>query len=195
MDNQIEFNINLEKMIDEMKLLEYKKNKKIDNFSFKIKNYKKKINKYKEIETNNVEKKIRQSMYIDTCNEMILHFEEEINNVKDEHYKEIEFMKDVIWNKFNDNFEIIDDKSVIVKEDNYIYYLPSARITFRKAKKYISDEKVFINFLEENNVNENIETILEKCQIWDGTIQYKVNGFDKVVQGLSLTYGVEIKFM
>lgn len=194
MDKQIELNMDLENLIQHIKDEEYKLNKKLNLFRFRISDYTKKIKKAEKFSNNLNEK--RANIYIETCKCMIDKYNNDINEAKEMFNADYEYTKQQIWQLLNTAIinSVIEIETLMENEKCIVYSIPSAKLAFQKQFIKVSNEKELKAFLVGNNLDfinpndysidfESFKKELTICE--DDTIIYENDGL--IVDGVSLT--------
>lgn len=191
---QIELNIELETLIQNLKDSEFKLSKKLNAFNYKIKDYNKKIKKAEKLKNDDLN--TRACIYIDTCNKMIEHYTNCINDAKEMFKSEYEYTRQQIWEHLNSAIinSYIEPSTLIENDKCIVYSIPSAKLIFQKQFIRVTDEKELKSFLLGNNLDyinpsdysidfESFQKELTICE--DNTIIYEQDGI--IVDGVSLT--------
>jgi hypothetical protein len=157
-NEQIALNVAIEEMILDYKAELYKIKKKKNIYDYRIKMYEKNIKKFTQYSnTNDQLLEIRANLYLSTCDEMIKKSERYIKDIAEEIKEKEEYLKYEIWNLLFEtiNNKIVNENTILSKNDLLIYAIPSAKIYFKKQEIIISDEERLYNFLIKNKLEKD----------------------------------------
>jgi hypothetical protein len=157
-NEQIALNVAIEEMILDYKAELYKMKKKKNIYDYRIKMYEKNIKKFTQYSnTNDQLLEIRANLYLSTCDEMIKKSERYIKDIAEEIKEKEEYLKYEIWNLLFEtiNNKIVNENTILSKNDLLIYAIPSAKIYFKKQEIIISDEERLYNFLIKNKLEKD----------------------------------------
>jgi hypothetical protein len=157
-NEQIALNVAIEEMILDYKAELYKMKKKKNIYDYRIKMYEKNIKKFTQYSnTNDQLLEIRANLYLSTCDEMIKKSERYIKDIAEEIKEKEEYLKYEIWNLLFEtiNNKIVNENTILSKNNLLIYAIPSAKIYFKKQEIIISDEERLYNFLIKNKLEKD----------------------------------------
>lgn len=193
LEKQISLNMTLEALIDEYSFEEAKKTKKIKAFQYKIKAYENKIKSIEKYKTSE-DLKERSKIYSLTCENMIEKLKKDIQEIKEDLNYKHQYVVESCWELLSEaiNNNIIHKDTVLKKDDNLIYMLPSGKFIFKPQEIFIENEEVLKKFLLKNKLNiyingEEIYLNLIKKDVYIGEDGSILNDDGLVFEGLSLS--------
>ena len=158
-NEQIALNVTIEEMILDYKNELYKLKNKKKLYDYRIKKYTNNIKKFNNYSNNTGNEiiEIRATLYLRTCAEMIKKHERYINEIAEEVKEKEEFLKYEIWTLLFETItnKIVNEKTILSKNNFLVYSLPSAKVFFKKQEIIISDEEMLYNFLIKNNLEKD----------------------------------------
>lgn len=193
-NDQIMLNVTIEEMLLDYKSALFKLNKKKSLYDYRLKLYKDNIKKFEKYSHSNIE--LRANLYLRTCEEMIKKNENYINEIGQEAKEKEDFLKHEIWNLLFETItnNVINEKTILNKNDWLIYSLPSAKIYFKKQEIIIEDEEELYNFLVENkigkkylDIDQNILIDILRKDLYICDDESISNNDGLIFQGLSLS--------